>query len=368
MVMLILLACTSLGAQERKPLTPETALYSRAVRLSHGSAAQKGTIVVTVTSFPRSGPEEGVYESSNGEEFHRAGTIRDKDFDGGLCCGTLFELPAQVGSLQPGTLLWAGSIGDRSKTAGMQLKVFASSDRGATWKYLSNCASTKQPRAAGGGLWEPQFVLARDGSLVCLYSDETQPNHSQIIRQIRSRDGVTWTDASATVSTPVQADRPGMPVVTKLPSGRYFMTYEICGPPKCAVFFRTSKDGWHWGNPSKPGVKIVAQDGSWFEHAPTNVWRASNDGKGGVIMVIGQMTMNAAGEPAADNGHSMFVGSGKNSLPAWSVTPSLIDVPDARDNYCPNYSSVLLPLEGGRLLEFASDYVSDTCMMFYVSK
>jgi hypothetical protein len=35
----------------------------------------------------------------------KIGEITDPEFGSGLCCGTLHELPQQVGALQAGTLL-----------------------------------------------------------------------------------------------------------------------------------------------------------------------------------------------------------------------------------------------------------------------
>jgi hypothetical protein len=53
------------------------------------------------------------------------------------------------------------------------------------------------------------------------------------------------------IATNIEADRPGMIVVRKLPTGEYFMSYEVCGDPltghKCAAYYRTSRDGWSYG-------------------------------------------------------------------------------------------------------------------------
>ena len=68
---------------------------------------------------------------------------------------------------------------------------------------------------------------------------------------------MTWRDSSDAVASTVQSDRPGMIVVSNLPSGSYFMSYEICGDPvtgpECAAYYRTSRDGWNYGPPSDLG-------------------------------------------------------------------------------------------------------------------
>ncbi|MEK8169340.1 hypothetical protein NKH77_04660 [Streptomyces sp. M19] len=46
----------------------------------------------------------------------------------------------------------------------------------------------------------------------------------------------------------------------KLPSGTYFMSYEICaaaGQYVCVVHYRTSADGWDWGDPR---ISATARD------------------------------------------------------------------------------------------------------------
>lgn len=180
--------------------------------------------------------------NDSGHTFSRVGTINDADFATGLCCGTLYELPQSVGALDAGTLLWAGSVGGDTPGAPMQIKIFHSADRGATWTYLSNCLTATANRSVGG-LWEPEFAIAADGSLVCLYSDETQAGHSQVLRLTRSTDGHNWSAPTDVVSSGVAADRPGMAIVRRLPSGRFFMTFELCGPAACTVFYKTSADG-----------------------------------------------------------------------------------------------------------------------------
>jgi hypothetical protein len=96
----------------------------------------------------------------------------------------------------------------------MVLKIYKSADQGATWSYLSNYAAASSPRSVAGGLWEPSFTIAGDGALVCFYSDETQPNHSQLLNHTRSYDGVHWQAPTYVIASNIPQDRPGMAVVT----------------------------------------------------------------------------------------------------------------------------------------------------------
>jgi hypothetical protein len=76
-----------------------------------------------------------------------------------------------------------------------------------------------------------------------------------------------------------------------------------------------------------------------------------------VIVVVGQVLHNADNSVAMENGKVLFINPLLDGTGPWSVIPSPIEVPYSYDNYCPNYSSALLPVQNGTaLLELASDY------------
>ena len=342
---------------QRTALSASETLYPRLVRLSHSSAG-KGRIVASVTSFPSGHGEEQIFASDDsGRTFSRVGTINDADFAKGLCCGTLYELPQAVGALDAGTLLWAGSVGGDTPGAPMQIKIFQSVDRGATWTYLSNCLTATVNRSAGG-LWEPEFTIASDGSLVCYYSDETQAGHSQVLRLTRSTDGHVWSAPTDVVSSGVAADRPGMAIVRRLLSGHYFMTFELCGPAACTVFSKTSADGLAWGSATDVGTRVETDDHRWLLHTPTNAWAAVPGLTNGRIFVIGQIVANAAGI-APGNGQVVFYNDSADGSGPWRTLPAPVQInaPPTTSNVCQNYSSPLLPSEDGlTLLGLATDY------------
>lgn len=366
---IVALTCSCVALHAQTALSSSSALYARVVRLSHNAdASLNGGIVASVTAFPSTGTEESIYASSNGSSFTKIGAIKDADFNGGLCCGTLFELPQQVGTLPAGTLLWSGSVGQSSTTAAMQLKIYASQDQGKSWSYLSNCAKGTAVGTTGGGLWEPEFTVASDGALVCIYSDETVSGHSQLLRQVRSYDGITWQDAQYTVASSISSDRPGMAMITQLPSGLYFMSYELCGPAGCAAYTRTSADGWNWGDATNVGRRVATADGLWLAHTPTNAWSPSAASSNGTILLNGQMLYNSSGSVASGNGSVIFTNHSSDGSGSWEVMPAPIKISSAYDNYCPNYSSPLLPsADGQSVLEFASNYSGSICTMYYAS-
>jgi hypothetical protein len=280
------------------------------------------------------------------------------------CCGTLYEMPQTVGSLQAGTLLFSASYFSGTTPA---IEVYTSTDQGRTWNYSATPVTRGD---INHGLWEPQFSVANDGALVMFWSDESDPCCSQKLTQIRTYDGTTWRDLSNTVASAVQTDRPGMAVVTKLPSGVFFMSYEMCGPAACAGFYRTSTDGWNYGSPSFTGTKVQTVTGQYFAHAPTSVWSPSMVSSNGAILLVGQVLFESNGAVSSQNGKVLFVNLSSNGSGSWYTIAAPVQVPTAYDNYCPNYSSALLPAtDGSSILEFASDYNSgNQCVTYFASE
>ncbi|MFJ8085590.1 RICIN domain-containing protein [Streptomyces sp. NPDC096205] len=351
------------------PLRDGTALYPRLVRLAHNGSAN-GRVLASVVTFDGNNGIGAIHESTDsGASFREVGRIADPESAAGqgLCCATLFELPRQVGALPAGTLLWASSVGQDEQNRRMALRIWRSNDVGRTWSYLSACAVAN----GTGGLWEPEFSVAVDGALVCHYADETDPAHSQKLVAARSYDGVHWQGHHDTVASTWSEDRPGMPVVRRLPNGTYFMSYEICNPGgqyQCVVHYRTSADGWNWGSPASLGFRPETVDGKYFRAAPTIAWApAPGGGPNGRILLIGQRLLNRDGTPAADSGRTILANTENGSGP-WYEIPSPVTVPEPGVNYCQNYSSPLLPsVDGTRVLQVATDFDGTVCRAWFGS-
>jgi hypothetical protein len=362
-------------------LIPDSVGYPRVVRLSHGPAVSNGWILASTTGK--------IFQSKDdGKTFTFLGDAPTKPDSRVRCCQALYELPQAVGSLPAGTLLYSAtySSGDgvtqnptgnppgNPRERGLPaIEIYMSTDQGAHWTYHSTPVIGRGEKGTGG-LWEPDFTVARDGSLVMFWSDETYSCCSQKLSKIRTSDGVTWKDSSDVVATTTQADRPGMIIVKKLPTGVYFMSYEICGDPitgrKCAAYYRISRDGWNYGVATDPGKRIETADGQYFEHAPANIWSPSPLSPNGVILVVGQVLHNADGSVAPQNGKVLFMNALLDGSGPWSMIEAPVEVPHSYDNPCPNYSSALLPVQdGAALLELASDYYAlQKCGMYFSSK
>ncbi len=365
----IALGALTANAAPQTLITQNDFFYTRAIQLSHNADSSKnGAIIVSGTAFD-GGAHGGIFISTDkGQSFSPRGRADDPDLKKGLCCGGLYELPVKVGNLPAGTLLWSASAGQDIASEPMQLKIYQSQDQGANWSYLSNCTTANKPKSQGG-LWEAEFAIAANGELVCYYSDETQLNHSQVLRLTHTKDGVNWSDPVDVVSSASSGDRPGMANVVRLPSGSYVMSYEICGPLNCAVHMRTSADGLDWGNPQNLGTPVKTPDGLTFWGTPTLIWAPlAGSEKGQLILQGHTLVKNTSDQPG--NGATLFINSSGDPAGTWAAydSPTNIALPAGTGgNYCQNYSNAMLALDGGtQLLELASDFVNgQSCKTYF---
>ncbi len=335
-------------------------LYPRAILASNGAIYAS-----LVTGQPNGVFGGSIFESTDdGLTFTRVGGIDDAVLNTGDCCATLYELPRALGALPAGTLLWATSVGQGAATNHMSIVMWASTDHGRTWTRQSTIVAAAQPVSCGGlscGLWEPELVMLDDGTLVCHFSDETSAAHSQYLAERRTSDGVTWSASRATVAPANAAARPGMANVRRMPNGTYVMSYEVCGTDACNVHVRASADGWDWGDPNDIGARPTTVDGRYFVHAPTLAYDAS-DGANGRFFLVGQL----AGGGTADENGSILLANTESATHGWYELAAPVAVPNAYDNFCPNYSSPLLPLDhGAAVLEIATRYDGNACNAYF---
>jgi hypothetical protein len=151
-VLSAILLTTASGARAANGTYLENStLYPRLVRLDHGSAATNGQIVASTNGR--------IFVSTDGgTSFAYLGKVPVISGSTEHCCGTLFELPQQVGSLAAGTLLYAASYYVGSSRA---IEAYTSSDQGQSWSYSSTPVSGGD---SSHGFWEPQFTIANDGA------------------------------------------------------------------------------------------------------------------------------------------------------------------------------------------------------------
>ncbi|GHE97330.1 hypothetical protein GCM10017786_32540 [Amycolatopsis deserti] len=364
LTLLVTTAAMTVPAQAAQRTELGVGAYPRVIRLEH-APFRRGRIVASVNSWDGSGAFARIYESTDeGASFRQIGEIRDPEGARGECCGSIYELPQRVGRLRAGTLLWAASYGQNGGAdRRMSIRIWSSSDGGRNWSFLSEAARSHNH----DGVFEPEFTVDSGGTLWMHYADETEaPRHSQVLNRVASTDGVTWGTKQSTVAISPDRVRPGMPIVRKLPDGRYYFGYEICnyGKRYCDPYFRISPDGANYGDPADPGTRVVTANGNYFQHAQTVT--VFPGGPNGVrLLMVGQIYTDSAGRPLPSNGQVLLAndnfGAGN-----WYELPAPVHVPGAYNNFCPNYSSSLLPVDSGRnVLELAADYDGGVCKIYF---
>mgnify|MGYP001041140505 CR=1 FL=1 len=136
-------------------------------------------------------------------------------------------------------------------------------------------------------MWEPFFLFA-NGRLIAYYSDQRDTTYGQKIDHQVTTDLRTWGPVVDDVTKPTYADRPGMPVVTRLPNGNYVMTHEYCGAPEggCSVYYKISADPEAFGSATDQVLR--ATDGTIPSGAPYVTWLPAG-GPNGTLAVSGDL-------------------------------------------------------------------------------
>ncbi|PXY32099.1 sialidase family protein [Prauserella muralis] len=339
--------------------------YPRLIRTEHGGLLRDGRILASITSRDRHGYYAPIFESlDEGRSFTRVGEVRDPAGRAGMCCGTLYELPQRVGRLRAGTLLWAASYRQHAgPSRRIGIRVWASRNLGRTWSFLAEPVRSHNR----DGVWEPEFTVDAAGRLWLHYADETEaPQHAQVLNRVASVDGITWGAKQRTMAIPPHRVRPGMPIVRRLPDGRYYFAYEICnyGDRFCDPYFKISPDGATFGDPAAPGTRVATATGNHFQHAQT-ITLFPGGPRGTRILMVGQIYVDKRSRPLPGNGRTLLANDHLGSGP-WYEVPAPVHVRRPYDNWCPNYSSTLLPVNGGRdVLQVAADYTNGVCKAYF---
>lgn len=363
--------------------------YPRVIRLAHSGASYNGRLLATFAYGGHGRPEElPIYQSTdNGVTWTRIATVTAATATGwGIGGPALFEMPRQAGSVVTGTLFIAGTAwkhdgppnkdgipgmpGSLNDFSHQVIEVHKSTDQGQTWAYQGKCIEVNGvPNAFGYGIWEPHFEIDSSGNLVCYFAWErpggSPTAKSQVLAHTTSSDGgLNWSAPVSDVVSSNNDDRPGMPIVIRLPTGNYLMAYELCrggvnANEACLVYTKTSSDGVNW-NPGDLGTVVQTAEGHRLAHTPYVAWSPAG-GANGTLILSGQVLVSG------DIGNlTELEGSGKTLLVNtnlgtgnWFEIPAPFVVAPV-GNYnpefpgpqiaCAGYSSPILPSTTGTSL------------------
>ncbi len=230
----------------------------------------------------------------------------------------LFELEQDCGKYKKGTIILAGCSIDPEHKKESYIRLYFSTDGGYTFDQGVVVAS-------GGGLeegvWEPFLLQLDDGRLVCYYSDDSDTQYSQKIVYKTSGNLESWSESTDVVASEIFEERPGMPVVTRLGDGRYFMVYEVVdkkGVSGNPIYARYSNDGLDWGDPGFIGYEIINFNGTKaLGSAPFCAWSPVG-GENGTLIVSG--TFMRKGESIT--GSDLFISNDNGDN--WVTIPHVI--------------------------------------------
>jgi hypothetical protein len=281
-------------------------LYPRVLRLQHNGSAN-GALLATFEQYTNGTPVFPVYRSTdNGNSWSKLSDVADTQNGWGMRWQPeLFELPTAIGDFPAGTILAAGDSvpSDRSAT---KIDLYASTDRGQSWDFVSNIATGGAAWDTNGQtpVWEP-FFLVSDGKLIVYYSDQRDPDHGQKIVHQVSTNARTWGPVVDDVAMPTAGDRPGMPTVVKLPNGKYVLSYEYGGAPEgnFSVYYKISSDPEAFG--SVTGIPLRTTDGVVPRSAPYLTWLPAG-GAGGTLAL------------SANSAEDLFINTQNGAANTWT--------------------------------------------------
>ncbi|KAH8684051.1 family 93 glycoside hydrolase [Ilyonectria robusta] len=267
--------------------TDPRVLYSRVIELSDGS------LIATWENYSPEPPLVyfPIYKSlDGGVTWAEVGKVEDQVNSWGLRYQPfLYELPQAIGDYRAGTILLAGNSipTDLSQT---KIDVYASTDGGENWDFVSSIASGGEARPNNGltPVWEP-FLMVYNNQLVCYYADQRDANYGQKLSHQTTSDLLTWSSVVDDVhDNNNYVARPGMPVLALLPNGNYIYVYEVCGTDGCRLHYRLTS------NPlnilSATAYSLVSTSGTRPVSSPSVVWSSVGGASGSIIVSSGSQS------------------------------------------------------------------------------
>lgn len=279
---------------QRVVFTPPSNYNDPRVLYARTAQFDDGTLLATWENYSPEPPLVyfPIYQSKDGgyswEELSR---VQDTENKLGLRYQPfIYILDKAFGGFPAHTVLLAGSSipTDLSST---QIDLYASTDKGRTWKFVSHIAAGGEAVPNNGltPVWEP-FLMRHQDKLICYYSDQRDnATHGQKMVHQTTTDLRAWGPVVDDVAYPTYTDRPGMPTVVELPNGKFLMAYEYGGGPvitssyQFPVYLKLASDPEKFG--AATGLPLRTTDGYIPTGSPYVVWTPVGPGKNGTVIV-----------------------------------------------------------------------------------
>ncbi|GFF59242.1 hypothetical protein IFM46972_11327 [Aspergillus udagawae] len=264
--------------------------YGRTLLLDHNKTHP--VLLSTWSFFPPDGTYLPIYRSKDGGQTWSNYSKVHFSNNGGYVGGSiwqpfLYELPRQVGEYPRGTILASGNAipHDFSST---NIEVYASLDRGLSWKFVSVVATGGPPNTTNGAtpVWEP-FISMYEDKLTVYYSDQRDPLHGQKLAHQSTRDLIHWGPVVNDAAYANYTLRPGMTTVARIGNGKYLLSYELANAPEVpyAVHYRIADNPLKFDEATPYLLK--SRDGTIPAACPYTVWTPVGGPHGTIVMSDG---------------------------------------------------------------------------------
>lgn len=261
-------------------------IYARSLQLKDGSL---------ITSWENYPPEPPlitfpIWKSDDGgASWYDFKNVTDDVNGWGLRWQPHFHrLEHDYGSYEAGTILLSGMSVKKDLSEGW-LDIYYSTDEAETWSFATHVAYSPGPLTTNNGdkaIWEP-FLLEHDGKLICYFSDQRDGDHGQKLVHVVTADLETWTEPVDDVAYDNYEARPGMTTVAHIEStGKFILTYEICGLGGCPSYFKVADSPYEFQDAE--GVLITDNvTGADIGSSPYVIWvphPEREDGSGLILL------------------------------------------------------------------------------------
>ena len=320
--------------------------YPTIIQLRHQkNEADNGKLFV---AFEKWGETYPVYESTDtAESWHYVSSVKDNFNDGywNEWMPFLYELPADIGDFEKGTIILAATSIYGEGTTDSTITLYSSTDLCRSFNAFCNVDK------AGGiewGVWEPYLIYEEEtGRLFCFYSDDSDPEHSQKLVYKYTTDLVNWSEKKECVACGDSNLRPGMVTVTKMGNGEYFMAYEMVGISGNPIYCKRTTSLDNWVYVSDYGEPVTAT-GKCLGSSPYAAWTPAGGDCGTLVVVAHHMS-----EGDSPTGTDIFLSFdyGKTFVPVDNPMPYSPNEPFERCGYSPS----LFFSEDGSTLYYANN-------------